>query len=135
MNTNTFLRLFAAVVVGVVVGFVLTAFAAFSVVNPAPEPASRWTVIEQAVAEGGYVWPGTEIEIEERSPDEIVIQRRWLGLTEKRSVIGKVGEQWQLGGTPEDGPGQDLQMLLGVAMPTLLVFLLIFRVTKPRVGS
>ena len=121
-------RFLAAASASALVEVALGLLAGFAFVNPSPEPAPRQAVIEQAIAEAGAVWPGTEIDIDQQSPDVIEIERRWLGLTESRSTIGRAGNKWHLGATPDSGPAQALQLWFAVLL-SVLVFLLTLRLT------
>ena len=133
MSHRTGVRVFLFAIASLITGAVggVLAVARFS--NPSPEPVSRPAAIDQAVREGGAMWPGTVVHVARLDPARIRVERRWLDLEESTSIIHRVGPDWQLGATPEEGIAEGVQVVIGILLPGIMSFLVVIRLGRRRV--
>ena len=125
-------RLVASVVSASTVAVALYVLLFGQVPNISPDVLPRETALRQAAREAGRIWPGTRVEFHRDGPDRIRIDRRWLGLVESRGFIHREAGGWILGSSPAYGPGETVQVVLGLVLPTALTLFGVLIMTRPK---
>ena len=126
MARSTFLRWTVSLVIGCILSVALL-FVYGLVLWPRPFPPVEENVLsrpEEAVAVARErmepLLPGSYIDVQDTSPDEIVVQKYWLGLKINETVVHQDAGGWRLF-EGAAGAGEVMSVILTLAVPTTLI--------------
>lgn len=127
MALSTFVRWTVSLVIGCIASVVLLIIYGL-VLYPEPfPPAEEDDVLsrsEEAVAVARErmepLLPGSYIDVQDTSPDEIVVQKYWLGLKINETVVHQDAGGWRLF-EGAAGAGEVMSVILTLAVPTTLI--------------